>query len=363
MPTISLLMPLTWSYSRRLLRGVRAHAAGRGWHLVWVANAGQLGSRMRLHSRPDGIIALVRSNPEMRLLKDWKIPAVNVSGRFEQSVLPRVCSDNPAIGRMAAQHLLQAGYEEFLYVGEPDEYFAEERWLGFKQTLADCGRTCRRLRLDAFLDGSAGKDLRAPTGVFLYLDDAGPEVVAAVRAAGKRVPEDVGIIGVNDDEVFCDLAEVPLSSIEPGLERIGLEAARMLEDLLAGRKVAPEQRVPPVEVVARLSTRREAVPDPRLAAALRWIAAHACDPLRIDALVQEVGGSRRSLEQRFKQRFGHTLHDEIQRHRFAQARRLLRETSMDIAAVAKACGFASPTRFGAQFRDAHGAPPGAWRRQ
>ena len=194
---------------------------------------------MRLHSRPDGIIALVRSNPEMRLLKDWKIPAVNVSGRFEQSVLPRVCSDNPAIGRMAAQHLLQAGYEEFLYVGEPDEYFAEERWLGFKQTLADCGRTCRRLRLDAFLDGSA---------VFMFVDDwRDRPVEVTVNAPPEwRIACGMEFKNGSKNVLVADNYDVLVDSpIEVGLhEKIVFEAAgRPHEVAIWGEAVYDEEEL------------------------------------------------------------------------------------------------------------------------
>jgi LacI family transcriptional regulator len=177
------------------------------------------------------------------------------------------------------------------------------------------------------------------------------------------VPADVAILGVDNEDILCELSVPTLSSISLDLERIGWEAAEALAAYMDGR---PESLgpilIPPREVVERASTLKVATGDSLVDEALRQIHSAAPGPVTVGAVVQSVPGSRRSLEKRFRKALGRSIHQEIIRHRIDAARRLLRDTTLTVAAIAWETGFANAQRFYAAFRSVQGVTPGAYRR-
>lgn len=229
--------------------------------------------------------------------------------------------------------------------------------------MAARGHVCTRAIVDCCIDGRAFAELTPPVGIMLGLDDYGAEVIAGCRAAGLAVPSQVAVVGVNNDEVFCDLAEVPLSSVDLGIASVGYEAGVALAKLLAGETVAENRLVPPLAVVQRASSDTEVESDPVVAAARRHIAAHACTAMTVADLPPLLGVSRRTLETRFCDHLGRTPREEIDRVRFATAQDLLRTTDLPPTKVARRSGFNYINRFGTRFRQRPGVPPRVFRRQ
>jgi LacI family transcriptional regulator len=195
-------------------------------------------------------------------------------------------------------------------------------------------------------------------------DDRGREVLEACRAAGLRVPEEVAVVGVDNDELLCELGDPPLSSVALNAEAGGYRAAALLDLMMRGRVRKRRQLlVEPLHVVARRSTDIVALDDPEVAAALHFIHDHAAEPIVVDDLVRHVLISRRSLEIRFRTVTGRTLHAEIQRVRVARACRLLLETELAVSRVAEASGFGSPSYLSQIFRREFATTPAGYRRR
>ena len=205
-------------------------------------------------------------------------------------------------------------------------------------------------------------DLPKPVGLMACNDDRGREVLAACRQAKLRVPEEVAVVGVDNDELLCELSDPPLSSVALGAERAGFEAAALLDQLMAGRSKEPQRLVASaLGVVARRSTDLSLHEDPEVAAAVKYIRDNAGRPIRVYDVVAGLGDARRTLEIRFQQALGRSIHAEIQRVRLERARRLLLETDLPLSKIAQASGFSSPSYLAAVFHRHLGVTPVKYR--
>jgi LacI family transcriptional regulator len=194
-------------------------------------------------------------------------------------------------------------------------------------------------------------------------DIRGQQVLDVCRAIGLRVPDDIAVVGQHNDELLCELCDPPLSSVVPDARQIGHEAARTLDALMAGRKIKqPVLRIPPLGVVARQSSDLVAVDDPRLATAMRYLRAHAFEPIGVAEVARAAGLSRSLLERRFRIAFGDTPWNFVLRIRVAAARDLLTGTSLPLGEVAERAGFVTPEHFSAMIRKFTGRTPGQIRR-
>ncbi len=206
--------------------------------------------------------------------------------------------------------------------------------------------------------------LPKPVGLMLCSDQVGPVTLEACRRAGVSVPDEVAVIGVDNDEPLCEAAAPGLSSVWPDHESIGYEAARILDQLMHGGAPPPGPvYVPPRALITRRSSDVQAVDDPDVAAAVRVIRERACGPdgLTIDDVAAEVAVSRSVLQRRFKRATGRTLHDEMLRMRLARARELIAETDLPIATVAERAGFRHQEYLGVIFRQKLGTTPARFR--
>jgi len=190
----------------------------------------------------------------------------------------------------------------------------------------------------------------------------GVQLIEACRLAGQRVPEDVAVIGVDNDDLLCRLSRPALSSIIIAGERVGWEAAAILDRLLQGAKSQPEANlIPPVGVVTRRSSEVLPSSDAELAAAVRFIADNAKSTLQVSDVLREVSASRRSLEQKFRAVLRHGIAEEMRRVHVELAKDLLVTTAMPIAEVAEQSGFTSAQALSRIFRKEMGCSPGAFR--
>jgi LacI family transcriptional regulator len=180
------------------------------------------------------------------------------------------------------------------------------------------------------------------------------------------VPDQIAILGINNDDLMCELASPPLSSIDAGFSRLGYEAARMLDRMMTGEKLKPHERVvrlPPLGVVQRMSTNKLVVDDPNLSEAIKYICEHACDPCNVKDVLRHVPVSRRSLERQFIQHFGRTPHEEITRVRIERAKRLLVSTRLTINEITDQCGYSGNQNLARTFQKQTGVTPAVYRRQ
>ena len=189
-------------------------------------------------------------------------------------------------------------------------------------------------------------------------------VLDACRRAGLAVPDEVAVVGVDNDTFLGDLTDPPLSSVAPDTRRTGYEAAALLDRLMSGRERQRGQAifVEPLGVVTRRSTDVLALGDADVSAAVRFIREHACDGIAVKDVLEQVPLSRRVLEGRFRKLLGRTPHDEIARIRLERVRQLLRETRLPLSDIAARSGFRTAEYLATAFRREFGTSPDAYRK-
>jgi LacI family transcriptional regulator len=214
-------------------------------------------------------------------------------------------------------------------------------------------------RLEAWL-----RTLPQPVGILCANDDRGRQLLDACRGAALTVPDQVAVVGVDNDEELCNLSSPALSSVEVNAVRIGYAAAEILGRMMAGQKFpGRDVAFAPSHVVTRPSTDTLAVDDPVLARALRFIRNHAEEPIDVDGVARGASVSRRYLERLMASRLGRSPNQELIRVRTERARSLLLETDLSLSAVARRCGFRGAKYFGDVFRRMTGVAPGEYRRR
>ncbi|HEX7898813.1 MAG TPA: substrate-binding domain-containing protein [Planctomycetota bacterium] len=372
MKRVAVAIDLDWPvpHHHGIVSGVLKVAREKGWACEVDPFLGFPGAG----SGPfDGVVGRVT-----RELAAWarrtRTPVVNVWTNSPDRALPRVLVDYAAGGRLAAEHLLDRGFRTFGFVGRENDASGRELLEGFTQALRSRGFGRDVLEVPADPPDVQGwlrlqRPLRSwaaswkpPIGILASIDILGRYLVDIALRAKLRIPDDAAIVGAGNQSLMCDLLEPTLSSVEYGFERVGRRAAELLERLMkGGRAEAAPLRVPPSGVVARRSTDVFAVEDPSVAAALRLIWAKSDRPLKVAAILGELPSSRRTLERRFRDTLGRTIHDEIRRAHIERAKRLLVETREPLKVVASKAGFRDAQQFSRVFRGVERRTPQQYR--
>ncbi|HZT21422.1 MAG TPA: DNA-binding transcriptional regulator [Verrucomicrobiae bacterium] len=364
---------------RHLLEGIARYAHHHGpWSFYWEPRGLEAGRATLKELDADGIIFRDVGRFKEEVLR-LRIPAVVVGhAAHEVRGLINVVTDSATIGRMAAEHLLQCGFKRFAFCGyagtELEQTpWSQERQEAFQRRIVAAGHPPpaayvlpsqetdwkkSRQRLANWLAA-----LPTPLGLMACNDDCAVQVIEACKLAGLTVPDAVGIVGVDNDEVVCGLSDPPLTSIAVNFERAGYEAAQALEKLMRrGKPRAGRIHVPATHLVARRSTDVVAVEDPFLAKALRFIRDNARRAVSVGEVVQQAGLSRRLLERRFRREMGHSILSEIRRARCDEIARLLMETNWSISRIAEALGFGDEHHIARYFRAGKKITPLAFRK-
>jgi LacI family transcriptional regulator len=370
------------STARRLTPGILAYL--KPDKVFWLIDAlrpeaelfGQLAKW-----KPDGIITRIIPNLTKMLRKLGK-PAVVCGGDIAGPLIGSVTTDNVQVGVLAAQHLLEVGLRHFAFFGL-EAPFSAKRERGFAAALRMVGldhtsyhdaqrNWVHYMELLHVIDASLIRWLRQlpkPIGIFAAHDPLGWHLAQVCRHAGIAVPEEVAIVSVNNDELVCNLANPPFSSVAMPWRRNGAEIAlaldRLLDAVAVDRRRVPTGQVvsiPPEGVVTRQSTNLLAVDDPLLRRALQFIREHAGTPITVDDILTAVPISRRKLEIDFQQQLRRTPKEEITRVRLERAKLLLAQTDLPIPIVAERCGYHYAERFTVAFRRQMNLPPIAFRR-
>lgn len=204
--------------------------------------------------------------------------------------------------------------------------------------------------------------LPKPVAVFACYDARGRQVIDECHRMGLRIPDDVAVLGVDDDELLCSLMTPPLSSIIPDARRAGRVAGEMLDRLIDGGSVPMENLLPPLGVATRCSTDVLAVDDPLIAASVAYIRGNVHRGIKPEDVVAAVGSSRKVLDQSFVRRLDRTLHEAILQVQFKLVEQLLAESDLKLAAIATRCGFRYPEYMTVAFTKRHGVSPSEWRK-
>ncbi len=324
----------------------------------------------------DGVIAYVEEE-YLDDLRELHVPVVDVSN-WVNSNFPQVLPDDRAIGKLAADYLMDIGLKSIAIIGVRGPLFSELRHEGFINRLAECGVTANvcpnnMLPLPDGVKAPLGLSptifswlirLPKPTGLFCTQDIKAAEVLEICRHAKINVPEDLCILGVDNDELFSKFNRPPLSSIALPTQKIGYAAAKLLDDLMNGNKPPKEPTLlPPVGVITRQSTNLLTIPDEDVLAAVRYIRERVHTRVSVNDLLRAVPVNRRYLERKFKEHIGRTPLQEIRRVRVEKAKELLSGSDLSIPAVARHSGFASPERFCNVFHAITGMAPTVYRKK
>jgi LacI family transcriptional regulator len=322
----------------------------------------------------DGIIARIETEAIASVVRRTHLPVVDVSAARKVRNIPWVETDDRELARLAARHLIDRGFRSLAFCGEPLFNWSQWREQHFKVFAQDAGCECRvfqgkspserdyswtreRRRLKSWVEG-----LPQPVGVMACYDFKGQQLLDVCRELDIAVPEQVAVIGVDNDARLCRLCTPPLSSVIPDTHRTGYEAAQLLDRMMQGEKVGTDAvLIPPLGIAERQSSDVYAIDDADIASALRYIREHACEGISVADLLRVVPLSRRMLEHRFLKLVRRTPHAEIIRIRMERAARLLRETDLSLAEIASRAGFADANYLSVAFKKQMGVAPRAYR--
>ncbi|MCD8483493.1 MAG: substrate-binding domain-containing protein [Verrucomicrobia bacterium] len=309
----------------------------------------------------DGIIGEIRSEALTELCRS-KVDALVLVASGQRD-LPRPCwgritTDNVAVGKLGFDFLWNRGFRKLAFIGSAGRVFSDTRLSGFSSAAVAHG-----LSVLTFNDFAPERDqpltrwlaaLPPRTAILTANDEVGVAVLRVIRSIGRPVPEDLVVLGVDNDELTCLLIHPALSSIDIDTRQIGFKAAELMNAILDNQ--APLSidvrsfEVSPKRVVERRSTDSLAIEDPRIRRVIQIIQSRACDGLTVDELIAESFMSRRSLENSFKTSMGRTLQEHINLIRLEKARDMLRHTHYATPDIAAACGWPSASQMNKMFR-------------
>ncbi len=373
---VALLIETSNAYARGLLQGIIAYLhENQPWSL-YLAEHGR-------GDRPpgwlaswdgDGILARIETPAMARALKKVRVPIVDVSAGRLLPDLPWFETDDAAIAVLAVEHLLERGFKQLAFCGDPRFNWSNWRGENFARIAAEAGVPCHVYQPSKrFPRDHTGqvedialwlKALPKPVGVMACYDFRGQQVLDACRAHGLHVPDEVAVIGVDNDEVLCELSNPPLSSVIPNAHRTGYDAAALLASIMSGAKPANlVNLVPPIGVATRQSTDVMAIDDVLIVRTVRYIRENACLGINVQDVLDAVPQSRRRLENRFRKLLGRTPHEEIIRVQLNRVKRLLGETDLSLAEIAERAGFEHVEYLSVVFKKEIGKPPSQYRHE
>jgi len=376
---VAMQLGLDWPYKRHsaIFAGTQQYAQEQGWQSS-VDEYIEDSLVRSPHEVPyDGVIARATSKLAIRAAR-MNVPVVNVwTSSPAWKRLPSVFADYHAIGRMRAEHLLSRGLRRFAALIAEGNRAEELELEAFTETLVTAGYPCicEHVSLNPYdsvqewrkmerIVAGWMKKWELPIGVYIGSETEGRIVVQACRNLGWRVPEDVAIIAGRNEETLCEGLRPTLSSVELGYERIGYEAAKLLDRLMNGEPPPTEPiLIPPRGLVVRESTDFFAVDDALITAALKFIATNCHRDIGQDDVARAVASETSTLQRRFRKYLNRPIATEIRRVRLERAKRELAQGTRSMAQIARDVGFGDPMRMYEVFRRELGITPSQYRRE
>jgi len=329
----------------------------------------------------EGIITRLENDEILSVIQGLKLPTVFLRRVNLDAKMPSILTDNAAVSRLCYEHLKERGFHHFAFCGFNGADYSDERQDEFFRLVTGDGLPCHvyvrghplktntaKYEMLGMNDGVRVaewlRQLPKPVGLMACNDMRGQQVLDACRAAGVSVPEEVAVLGVDNDEVVCNLSDPPLSSVLPNAEQVGYEAAMLLSEMMAGKKVLQtEIFIAPTRIISRRSTEILAIEDRRVAMAVRFIREHACEGIGVNDILRVVPISGSWLNQRFRKILGRSPKEEIQRVRLQRAAALLCDTDWPVKRISAEVGFDDPFHFSRVFKKAYKHSPSRHRQK
>jgi LacI family transcriptional regulator len=377
--SIAVVIDREAEYGRGVIRGIMKYARPAK---TWIVNIARLSIKTAmgmLRTNPSVIIVQVINKSMLRVLNETGIPYIDIAGVVNTNFTHQVCMDNVKVGKMAAEHFIEKGFKNFAYLGGLKTEFAILREKGYRQTLLERGHKdynsfYMKMEPTSYPSNSLGEkksalcrwlqSLPIPTAIFACNDGFAIQVSESCQQVGLGVPEDMAILGVDNDEQICLLEYPPLSSIILPEENIGFQAAKMADSII--------QKIPgytktlhlhPQGIALRQSSDIVAITDKVLSEVLRFIRENAAKPITVEDVSVKLMISRRLLEKRTIKLLGHTPLELIRLAHINLAQKYLAETDMPMSAVAAASGFSNQAMLSVTFRRYTGKSPSNYRQQ
>jgi LacI family transcriptional regulator len=376
-PRVLLLVDTAAPFGRAVIRGVGRYALENGpWSIQFVYRVlDSLPPQWLKQWKGDGIISRTVNLKQAKMLWRTKLPVVELHSHPKVTT-SQIRVDVDKVGRMAVDHFLNCGLRQFGFFSYGEAWWIRSFREAFSQIVADRGYDChcylpppsepsvptwresQRPGLVKWL-----RSLPRPIGVFTAGDIHSAFLLDICRDLNIRMPEDLAILGMGNDSVICETVRPTLSSLDVDGRRVGYEAAKLLDLMMAGRPSKDIIYVPPSHVVTRQSTDLVAIEDADVAQAVRVIRESACTGIDVAGVAERVGLSRRSLERRFRQFLGRTPKAEIMRVQIEHAKRLMVQTDQTTVSIARKSGFSSLGHFTKAFRRIVGVKSQAYRKK
>ncbi len=371
--TIAINMTINGGTQRRIVRGVVRYSQVHAyWKFVEHEGVPLVHAPQLKHYKYHGLITSLNDAADLSAAMTSKVPVVAVTKGLSSQGIPMVVNDDAATGEMAAKYFLDKGFRRFAYYGASDYRWATERGEAFSRVIEQRGFCVSVATVPHAhnLDQASPRLIRwlagmgKPLAVMASDDLMGRHVLAACEKAAIKVPEEVAVLSVDNDDLLCNMATPPLSSIEQDCDRIGYDAAALLDRMMGGERPAARIiQIPPLQIESRQSTEITAIEDVQVAEVLQLIRSKAAQPFGVKEILGSVPMSRRTLERRFIAALGRNPGEEIRRVRLERAMQLLRQSDLKVDQVAVKSGFGDARGLASAFRHQLKTSPSAYRRQ
>ena len=373
-PKVIILIENSRGFGRELLRGIAKYCRLRQpWNFYRIP-AFFLDPHARLRQQ------------ELKRMKQWGATGIimreieniediiafnlpTIVSTYSKKEIQNVCSikiNNHAIGVMAAEHFLEIGFKNFAFCGLDDFFWSHERREGFTERLSGEGYKAhifeQSKKANQLWDaeqitlGNWLSALPKPVGVMACVDERSQDIIETCKTVDIKIPEEVAVIGAENDELICTLANPALSSVAINGVRAGYQAAELLDALMSGEKKMRQQAiiVEPTHIEVRQSTQTFGIADIEVAKAINFIKLHCRELIQVSDVVNVTNYGRRGLEKKFQRLLRRSIHDEIRKARIELIAKMLRETSKTISEIAESVGWLSVNNIARYFKQEKG---------